>query len=153
MLLGVCLAHCLAEALGSSSASLGARGRRGSLRSIRRAEPSLKGVGRELRLRGGGATSGIWDTFTRMKGDSDHNLHEVKPQRFNETSVSMHRTNEDVHFAIMCDAKPFRGDTVEVVGVWTDGNGATQEVRVRATMLRRANVESQRREECICTQG
>jgi len=76
-----------------------------------------------------------------MKGDSDHNLHEVKPQRFNETSVSMHRTNEDVHFAIMCDAKPFRGDTVEVVGVWTDGNGATQEVRVRATMLRRANVE------------
>ena len=84
-------------------------------------------------MRGGGATSGIWDTFTRMKGDATHNLHEVKPQEFNQTSVSIHRANEAVNFAIMCDAKPFRGDTVEAVGVWSDGSGATREIKVSSS--------------------
>lgn len=65
ILLGVCLAHCALQALASRSAALGVRGRRGSLHSIGRVERSLENAGRGLRLRGGGATSGIWDTFTR----------------------------------------------------------------------------------------
>ena len=132
IMLGVCLAHCALQALASRS-ELGIRGRRGRQHSIGRVERSLENAGRGLRLRGGGATSGIWDTFTRMKGDATHNLHEVKPQEFNQTSVSIHRANEAVNFAIMCDAKPFRGDTVEAVGVWSDGSGATREIKVSSS--------------------
>jgi hydroxymethylpyrimidine pyrophosphatase-like HAD family hydrolase len=84
-------------------------------------------------LRGGGATSGIWDTFNRIKADGSNKLDEVIPQVFNEATIDIHRSNEGVDFALKCDARPFRGDTVGVVGVWSPTSTVgtpTQEVKV-----------------------
>ena len=74
-----------------------------------------------VRLRGGGATSGIWETFNRMKAEGPHRLHEVKAQPFNELSIRVHRCNDDegFHMAVMCQARPFKGEQVEMTGVWT----------------------------------
>ena len=73
-----------------------------------------------MRLRGGGATSGIWETFNRMKAEGPHRLHEMKPQPFNELAIFAHRCNDEegFHMAVSCQARPFKGERVEMVGVW-----------------------------------
>jgi HAD superfamily hydrolase (TIGR01484 family) len=77
-----------------------------------------------LRLRGG-ATSGIWETFNRMQAEGPHHLNETTPQDFNEAQIGLRRSNELFRFAVRCDARPFRGERVDVTGVWSPPEGDT----------------------------
>ena len=113
-LVGASFAYATACAIAATSA-----GEASSARVSPRRPQSAHGRLGALRLRGGGATSGIWDTFNRLQAEGTHNLNETKAHDFNDPSITLTRSNEGVHFAVRCNARPFRGDKVEVVGVWS----------------------------------
>ena len=133
-LIGICLTYSLADALAPSRGIV--RREVQGMRALRQCS-HLEGATHDERsrdkritpptsmgLRGGGATSGIWETFNRIRAEGpSHASQETAAQTFNETTISMHRSNQCADFAVKCDAKAFRGDRVEVVGNWSPPYG------------------------------
>ena len=73
-LLSICLAHILVDTVALSVPQW--NGQIGNIPGVTEIFSKADVLG--ARLRGGGATSGIWDTFNRMQAEVKHNLHEVK---------------------------------------------------------------------------